>query len=184
MISIIRGDEMKKAIFLDRDGVIIEDSGYIDTIEEVKFYPFTVESLRKLKDHFKLFIVTNQSGIGRGLITEDGVERVNQYIRDQLKKEDIEIKELYCCPHINEDKCICKKPNPYFIHEAGKKFNIDIKNSFVIGDHPSDVEFGLNGGAAGIYVLTGHGRKHLSELKHRDLIFDSLKEATEWILNN
>jgi len=173
---------MKKAVFLDRDGVIIEDSGYIDNIEEVKFFPFTMEVLRKLNEHYELFIVTNQSGIGRGLITEEGVDRVHQYILDELRKNDIEIKELYCCPHINEDKCICKKPNPYFLLEAEKNHNIDIKNSFVIGDHPSDVEFGFSVGATGIYVLTGHGEKHLSELQHRELIFDSLKEATEWIL--
>ncbi len=174
---------MKKAVFLDRDGVIIEDSGYIDNIEDVKFFPFTVEVLKKLNEHYELFIVTNQSGIGRKLITQEGVERVHEYILDELRKNHIHIKEIYCCPHINEDKCVCKKPNPFFIQEAEKKHNIDIKKSFVIGDHPSDVEFAVSAGATGIYVLTGHGEKHLSELKHRQLIFDSLKEAAEWILN-
>lgn len=174
---------MKKAIFLDRDGVLIEDNGYIDNIEDVEVFSFTIEALKKLKDNYELFIVTNQSGIGRGLITEEGVQRVNDYIIDELKKYDINIKQLYCCPHINEDKCNCKKPNPYFIYEAEKKYNIDIKNSFVIGDHSSDVEFAVNAGATGIYVLTGHGKKHLDDLKHRNLIFDSLKEATEWIIN-
>ncbi|WBW96703.1 D-glycero-alpha-D-manno-heptose-1,7-bisphosphate 7-phosphatase [Oceanirhabdus sp. W0125-5] len=174
---------MKKAVFLDRDGVIIEDSGYIDTIEEVKFFPFTMEALKELNKHYELFIVTNQSGIGRGLITEEGVDKVHEYILDELRKNDIHIREVYCCTHINEDKCICRKPNPYFLLEAEKKLDIDLKNSFVIGDHPSDVELAVNAGATGIYVLTGHGEKHLRKLKHRDVIVDSLKEAVEWILD-
>jgi D-glycero-D-manno-heptose 1,7-bisphosphate phosphatase len=180
----IRRDKMKRAVFLDRDGVLIEDSGYIENIEDVEFYPFTFEALRQIKEDFELFIVTNQSGIGKNLITKQGVKRVNEYILEELRKQDIIIKKLYCCPHTNEDMCICKKPKPYFIYEAEKEFGIDIKNSFVIGDHPSDVEFALNAGATGIYVLTGHGRKHLNGLKHKELIFDSLKEAVQWIISH
>lgn len=175
---------MKKAIFLDRDGVIIEDKGYIDDIKDIEFFSFTIEALNRLKEHYELFIVTNQIGIGLGVITEEGVKKVNEYILDELRKYDINIKQVYCCPHKREDKCLCRKPNPHFIKEAEKNLDIDIKNSFVIGDHPSDVQFAVNSGAKGLYVLTGHGNKHLSELKNRDLVFESLKEAADWILSN
>ncbi|MTI71349.1 MAG: HAD-IIIA family hydrolase [Firmicutes bacterium] len=175
---------MKRAVFLDRDGVLIEDRGYIETFKEIKIYPYTINALKKLNKYFELFIVTNQSGIGKNLITEKGVKKVNDYILEEFKKHNIKINQLYCCPHTKEDDCDCRKPNPYFIHQAIKKHNIDIEKSYVIGDHPSDVEFGLNAGAKGIYVLTGHGKKHIDDLKNKDLIFDSLKEATEWILGN
>ncbi|PAB60246.1 D-glycero-alpha-D-manno-heptose-1,7-bisphosphate 7-phosphatase [Anaeromicrobium sediminis] len=174
---------MKKAVFLDRDGVIIEDNGYIEDIEKVDIYPYTFEALKKLQEEYLLFIVTNQSGIGRGLITEEGVKKVNDYILDKLSENGISIEALYCCPHRTEDGCDCKKPKPYFMNKAIKEWNIDINNSFMIGDHASDIEFASNVGATGLYVLTGHGRKHLKGLDSTVQIYESLVEAVDHIMS-
>jgi len=155
---------MKPALFLDRDGTLIKDNGYIKDIRFVEFYDFTFESLRTLQKRFQLFIVTNQAGVGKGLITLQEMERVNEFVLDQLQKNGIEILKLYVCPHQKEDLCHCRKPKPFFIDLACQEFEIDLSQSYVIGDHPSDIELGINRGIKGIYVLTGHGRKHYHEM--------------------
>jgi D-glycero-D-manno-heptose 1,7-bisphosphate phosphatase len=155
---------MKKAVFLDRDGTIIKDKGYIADIKNVVFYNFTFECLRKIQKKYLLFIVTNQSGISKGLLTVNDLEHIHKHILKQLSENGIEIKEIYSCPHVKEDNCNCRKPNPYFINQAKESYNIDVKNSYVIGDHPSDIGLAINSGAKGIFVLTGHGQKHYNEI--------------------
>ncbi|HEX2922245.1 MAG TPA: HAD family hydrolase [Bacteroidales bacterium] len=176
---------MKKsaAVFLDRDGTIIEDVGHVKRLSDVVFYPYTIESLKKLSRDHLLFIITNQSGIAKGIVTEDEVREVNTYILDYLQSQGITITGLYYCPHKTEDNCHCKKPSPYFVLEASKQHNVDLTNSFIIGDHPSDVECGVNAGINPLYVLTGHGTKHKDELNGDVLIFDDLHRGTEHILS-
>ncbi len=103
-----------------------------------------------------------------------------------MVENNIKIQEIYCCPHTKEEECACRKPNPYYILKASKKYAIDLKKSFVIGDHPSDVKLALNCGANGIYLLTGHGRKHYQELdkniKDKIKVCKSLASATRLIL--
>lgn len=173
----------KPAIFLDRDGTIIQDVGYITDIKQVEFYPFSFTSLRALSKHFQLFIVTNQTGIAKGFQTEEEVLTVNAYIESVLLQEGIVIEQTYCCPHAREDNCNCRKPSPYFINDAASQFDIDISESFMIGDHPSDVECGLNAGVTPIYVLSGHGEKHQQELKQSVIICHDLEDATASILS-
>ena len=129
-----------KAVFLDRDGTIIKDNGYIGNLDDIEFYPFTLGALKLLQEEFLLFIVTNQSGIGKGLVREKDVENINDHILSYLRENGITIKELFYCPHKTEDRCNCKKPLPYFIDFAADKYNIDKDKSYVIGDHPSDNE--------------------------------------------
>lgn len=155
----------KPALFLDRDGTLIKDNGYIKDIKKVVFYPFTFDALRELQKKYLLFIVTNQAGVGKGLITMQEMESVNHYILDQLQKQQIHISKVYICPHKKEDLCDCRKPKPYFIDQACNECEIDLSQSFVIGDHPSDMELGINRNVKGIYLLTGHGRKHYKELE-------------------
>lgn len=178
---------MTRAIFLDRDGTIIKDNGYIGKVDDVKFYHYTFDCLRQLQKKFLLFIVTNQSGISKGLINQDSVDKIHSYISQKMNDNGIEIKEIYCCPHTNEDKCLCKKPRPLFIDKAKSEYSIDILNSYVIGDHPSDIELALNVQANGIYLLTGHGRRHYYELNrdtgHKIKIRHNLAFATKTILN-
>jgi D-glycero-D-manno-heptose 1,7-bisphosphate phosphatase len=172
------------AIFLDRDGTLIEDVGYIKEPSAVSFFPNTFADLIRLQEHFMLFIITNQSGIGNNLLTDKEVKIVNSYIETELKKQGITITATYYCPHTTEDNCFCKKPSPYFINQAVHEYNIDRKHSYIIGDHPSDSECGIRAGLTPIYVLTGHGNKHKNELTCEVAICKSLSHATERILNN
>lgn len=173
-----------RAVFLDRDGTIIDDRGYLKHPDEVYIFPQSKESLRLLQKYFLLIIITNQSGIGKGVTTEAEVEAVNRFLIAELKNEGIEIDAIYVCPHKKEDNCDCYKPKPHFIFEAEKRFSIDLSASFMIGDHPSDVYCGINAGVTPLYVLSGHGNKHVSELNCEVGIFDGIAEASDYILNN
>ncbi len=171
------------AFFLDRDGTIIEDVGYIKHPKDVVFYTETFSALLKLQKHFKLFIITNQSGISKGITTEKEVQIVNDYIVSTLLLNGIFITQVYTCPHSTEDACNCKKPKPYFITQAAQSFEIDVYKSYIIGDHPSDVECGFNAGITPIYVLTGHGQKHISELHFNCKVSDNIADASQHIIS-
>jgi len=175
---------MGRAVFLDRDGTINEDAGYISTLDSLKFIPRSVDALRKLQEYFQLFIVTNQSGIGRGLFTEGDFLRFNRVFLELLVHQGVFIKEVYYCPHTSQDGCQCHKPKPYFLLKAQTEFDINLSVSYVIGDHPSDIEMARNAGARGIYVLTGHGIKHRHDLSGStvDMAVD-LFEASRLILS-
>lgn len=153
---------MKKAIILDRDGTLIEEGNYIYKIEDFKLYPDVIEGLKLLKKEYLFFIITNQSGIGRGYYTEEDFHKFNDFLLTQLKKENIKIEKTFFCPHI--DGCECKKPSTKFIEEIVSEYKINLGKSWVIGDHPSDIIMGINAGCKTIYLLTGHGTKHLKEL--------------------
>lgn len=172
----------RPAIFLDRDGTLIDDVGYIKQTSQVSFYPFTFEALSLLQEHFSLFIITNQSGIAKGITTEKEVSNINKYIIQTLHKQGIVICDFFCCPHNSEDNCECKKPKTYFIEKAQQSYNIDLSRSYIIGDHPSDIQCGLNAGILPIYLLTGHGKKHKDELNNKTVICTNLLEASKYIL--
>ncbi len=173
----------QSAVFLDRDGTIIEDVGHINDSSFVRFYAYTSEALKKLGEHYVLFIITNQSGVSKGIITEKEVIAVNNYIVNTLRLSDIMIQDTFYCTHKNEDRCRCKKPSPFFIHRAAEVYDIDLNSSFIIGDHPSDIECGLNAGVTPIYLLSGHGKKHLDELKYTVQICHNILEASQLILS-
>ncbi len=175
---------MNKAVFLDRDGTIIEERGYIKAADEVAFIPGVFETLRMLQKHYKLFIVTNQSGIRKNIITAQDVDNINNYILMTLRAQDIKITDTYVCPHTRDDKCECMKPKPFFLHKAAAAYDIDLKNSFSIGDHPHDVELAQNAGGKGIYLLTGHGIKHLGEIQSKAIVFSDINTAADWIAKN
>lgn len=171
----------KAAVFLDRDGTIIEDRGHLRDPSEAVFFPETFEALRKLQEHFRLFIVTNQRGIAEGRITLREANRVNRGIVSALFDKGIEIQDVYTCPHRRSDNCRCIKPKPYFLSKAAELYGINLNASFTVGDHPHDIELARNVGAKGIYVLTGHGWKHLDELPEDTEIASGMAEAAEKI---
>jgi L-threonylcarbamoyladenylate synthase len=173
---------LQPAIFFDRDGTLIEDFGYLRSPSEVVFYEDTLTALRKLKSRYLLFIVTNQPGIGRGILRYEEVERVNQYIVEHLALAGVTIAGAYYCPHTRDQGCECIKPKPYFLLKAAQEFNVDLSRSFVVGDHPHDPEMARNVGAKGVYLLTGHGEKHLDELNPNIYVAKNLGEAAEWII--
>jgi len=169
------------AVFLDRDGTIIEDRGDLSSPSQVVFFKDTVSSLRSLSAHFALFIVTNQSGVARGKVSMEEVEQVNNHIRSYLSAHGIELLAVYVCPHDRASACRCIKPNPYFLKKAERDFGIDLERSFVIGDHPHDVEFAGAAGARGVYVLSGHGMKHRDDVSKDTDVAGGIREAAEII---
>ena len=174
--------QARPAVFLDRDGTIIEDRGHLSHPSQVVFYPDTVPSLLKLQAHFSLFIVTNQSGVAKGIISLQDVVRVNGYVLAHLAHSGIRIIETYVCPHDRADDCICIKPKPFFLNKAEADYGIDLKRSFVIGDHPHDVAFGKDAGAGAIYVLSGHGMKHRHELDRETTVAGGIGDAAGIVL--
>ncbi len=174
----------KKAVFLDRDGTINEDVGYLYKIEDLVFIPGALKAMQLLQKDFLLFIITNQQGISQKVFFESDLLKFNHKYLRILEKNRIMITEVYYCPHVKEDNCRCRKPGTYFIEEAQKKYGLDIKNSYIIGDHSSDVEARLFIDIRTIYVLSGHGEKHAYQLKVRpDYIAEDLYEAALWIKN-
>jgi D-glycero-D-manno-heptose 1,7-bisphosphate phosphatase len=171
------GEQLRAAIFLDRDGTIIEDVGHLGDPRMVTFLPGAVAALQRLQKRFTLFIVTNQSGVAKGLLTLDQVATVNAYVTGELASLGVPIAQVFVCPHARSDGCECIKPKPYFLNLAAREYAIDLKRSFTIGDHPHDVEFAHSVGATGIYVLTGHGEKHRKDVDPASLIAPSLAEA-------
>jgi len=176
---------MNKFVILDRDGTLnIDEKGYTHKIKDFKFHEGVIEGLNLLKDNFKFIIITNQSGIGRGYFTEERMQEFNNHLISELKKHKIKIEKIYFCPHTPEQNCDCRKPSIKFIEQAKEEFNINLKESFVIGDHGFDVQMGKKTGCKAIYLLTGHGQKHLEEAKklNPDLIAKNFLEAAQWIL--
>ena len=138
---------MQKAIFLDRDGVINVDRGYVHTIEDFEFIPGLFEALRHFQRlGYKLIIVTNQSGIGRGYYSEEDFLRLSKWMREQLLKEGIEIADIFYCPHHPDSDCLCRKPKSGMLEEAIKKHRVDPSQSWMIGDKPSDIEAARSAG--------------------------------------
>lgn len=170
------------AVFLDRDGTVIEDRGHLADSSEVVFYPDTGNALRRLQERFLLFLVTNQPWVARGILTREDVSRVNAGVVAHLAAHGVTITAVYVCPHERSDGCACIKPNPYFLHQAAGEYGVDLQRSFTVGDHPHDVEFARSVGARGVYVRTGHGSKHLGELRPDEIIVAGIGEAADWIL--
>jgi histidinol-phosphate phosphatase family protein len=172
-----------RAVFLDRDGTINEDVGDFCSQDKLIFIQGAIEALRILQKRFLLFIITNQSGIGKNLFTEEEFLQFSKTYDTLLKSKGIKIKYTYYCPHTKEEDCHCRKPNTYFLKQAERDYDIDLKNSYVIGDHPHDIEMAHNVGARSVYLLTGHGKKHRRELlKEPDFVANDLYEAAVWII--
>ncbi len=176
---------IRRAVFLDRDGTINEDVGDLYDIENLRFIPGAIDSLLLLQTRFLLFIITNQAGIGKRIFTESDFLKFNKEYLNILRKEGIEIKEVYFCPHMEEDMCLCHKPKTYFVEKAIKKYRLNRRGSFVVGDHPSDVEMGIRAQISSIFLLTGHGKKHYNEIKDKQdiLISKNIYDAAILIQN-
>ncbi len=173
----------RPAVFLDRDGTLIEDRGHLRSPDEVVFYPDTVPALRALQAAgFVLFLVTHQAGVGMGLITQAEADRVSAHVADRLREAGIGLAAVYCCPHRRDEGCGCIKPKPHFLHLAARDHGIDLGRSYAIGDHPHDVDLAVNAGGTGIYVLTGHGEKHRRELRPGTVVHPGIGAAAAWIL--
>ncbi len=138
---------MRKAVFLDRDNTLIKDDGYIHEPEKVELLPTVPEGLKLLKKaDYLLIVVSNQSGIGRGYFKEKDFHAVNERLQELLKPHGVQIDDFFFCPHRPDENCNCRKPKTGMVEEAAKKWNIDLSESFVIGDKEIDVMLAFNAG--------------------------------------
>jgi D-glycero-D-manno-heptose 1,7-bisphosphate phosphatase len=178
------GVKRKAAVFLDRDGTLIEDVGFLKDPGKIDLFPDTIESLKRLLQHdYLLFVITNQSGVADGFLTHFEVDEVNSALARMLAKEQIIIAAWHVCPHNKFDDCECRKPGTAFLEKAAVDYDIDLSRSFVVGDHPHDAVTGEKLGVTGVYLLTGHGEKHRDELPDGKHVFKSLSAAADWICN-
>lgn len=176
---------MARAIFLDRDGTINEDVGDLYQAGKLKFIPRAIEALKILQEYFSLFIVTNQSGINRKVFNQNDFLRFNRYFLSLLHAEGITINKVYYCPHTEEEKCLCHKPSPYFLQAASRDYGVDLKNSFILGDHPHDINMAHKAGCHSVYLLTGHGQKHRKELSAKpDFIAPDIYTGSFWVIQH
>lgn len=139
---------MDQVVFLDRDGVINKNrNDYVKTWAEFKFLPNAPKGIKLLNDNgFKIIIITNQSVVGRGIITEKTLNRIHEKMLKELKEFGCIIEKIYCCPHAPSDNCDCRKPKPGMLLKAAKDFNIDLAKSCFIGDNGTDEEAGKRAG--------------------------------------
>lgn len=176
---------IKRAVFLDRDGTIMVDHGYVSDPAQVELIEGVHEALLQLQEAgFLLFIVTNQSGIGRGYYTEAQMHRVHERLLELLPG--VRFTEIYFAPEAPDQPSYGRKPSPAFLHEAARRYGIDLSRSYMIGDKLSDLQCGIRAGVRrSILVRTGEGRnveaRHPVELDQA-VVVDNLKEAAEWIL--
>ena len=185
---------MNRAVFLDRDGTINMDYGYINHPEKIDLISGAGEAIKKLNDAgFKVIVVSNQAGIARGLATEDQVQSCNKTVLKKVLNTGGIIDAIYYCPHHTEhgthpfkQKCNCRKPDIGMITEAQKKFNLDLSKSFMVGDKTTDIEMGKNAGLKTVFVLTGKGEGQKPLLNEKKLTPDhigkDITEAVDWII--
>jgi D-glycero-D-manno-heptose 1,7-bisphosphate phosphatase len=170
-------------IFLDRDNTINYDPGYLSDPNLVQILPYVIDGLKLLNNAgYEFIIITNQSGIGRGYYKEEDMHRVNQRILDILKSQNIFIKDIFFCPHTEEDQCMCRKPKPGLILQALEKYpTINLKTSWIIGDSLRDIFAGENLNIKGVLI---DAETKPIEKKPTNLIYvaKNLKEAAEYIL--
>src|SRR5665213_363414 len=186
----------RPAVFFDRDGTLITDVGYLNHSSQIKLFSRAAEALKTLrKAGFYLFVVTNQSGVARGYFSEASVKKVHQKLQQMLKAQGAKIDAFFYCPHHPQGKvkyfskkCDCRKPSTGMVKQALKRYSIDLRKSYVVGDKLDDVLLARNARAAGgILVRTGNGRQSEREFKklrlENSVVVSNLTQAAKWILS-
>ena len=155
---------LRPAVFLDRDGTISEEVGYLNDASQFRMFPFAARAIRKLNDaKLPVIVVTNQSGVGRGFFPESMVHTVHEVMSRQLTAARAHLTAIYYCPHTLDDECACRKPKPGLLQRAAREHDIDLRRSFVVGDRYGDVELAHGTDSRGILVRTGYGEEDLRE---------------------
>jgi len=190
-----------RAVFLDRDGTIVEEIGFLSRVEDMVVYPFAAEALRTLSDAgFLNILTTNQSGVARGFFTEERLIEINQALVKELERQGARIDATYYCPHYPEATvarykvvCECRKPAPGLILQAASQWNVALADSYMVGDRMADLEAGHRAGCRSVLVTTGYGRVTATRLAEEadsednssllaQLICENLLEAARWIV--
>jgi len=184
----------RKAVFMDRDGTINKDVGYPSSYSVINIYPFSFTAVKKIKQAgFLAVIITNQSGVGRGLIEEKNLNDIHTKLNEEFARHGVSFDGIYYCPHYVLSKmekyrkeCSCRKPNPGMGQLAARDLQIDTTLSYMIGDKIEDLLFGININAAPILVLTGYGKESQKKLKNKGIqpayVAKNLLDAVEWII--
>jgi D-glycero-D-manno-heptose 1,7-bisphosphate phosphatase len=188
--------QYSRAMFIDRDGTLNEDIGYVSSPNELMLYPWAFEAVRLINTSgFKAIVITNQSGIARGMYNEETLSAIHSRMIDELAAENALIDAVYYCPHHPElgdapykMVCHCRKPETGMLEAAAREHNIDLKASYVIGDKASDIVLAANVGASSALVLTGYGRETLEDPKRWPckpaFVAENLLQAVKRILDS
>lgn len=180
-----------KAVFLDRDGTVILEKGHLRDPEAVELHAGAADAIRRLRDAgWAVFVVTNQSAVARGLLTEEELAAVHFRLVAMLGAEGASVDGIYSCPHHPEGTvleyavgCDCRKPRPGLILQAAREHGIDLASSIIVGDAGRDIEAGRSAGlAACVLVLTGHGAEAAKTPHGADAVVADIAAAAEWIL--
>lgn len=184
------------AVFMDRDGTINKEVGYLDSFAKLELFPQTFAAIEKInRNGMKAVVVTNQSGIARGLFSEEFVTETHMRIQKILEEKGARIDAFYYCPHHPLEgrenyvrPCSCRKPDTGMLLQAAQDLNIDLHLSYMIGDALKDIETALRAGVKGVLVRTGYGRETESSLSVLDIrpeyIADDILDAVHWIVKN
>lgn len=174
-----------RAVFLDRDGTVnygVPRYERVSSVDKVELLPNTLEALSQLATlDYGVFFVTNQAGLAEGLITQEQFDEINNKVLELVKPSGIKILETFVCPHDESDACDCRKPSPKLLQDAAEEYDIDLAESWMIGDRPSDVMTGVNAGTKTILVKTG---VPTVESEHATVTVPSLLEAVQYIEAN
>jgi histidinol-phosphate phosphatase family protein len=176
--------EKRAAVFLDRDGTINVDTGYMSDPGVLELLPGAARAIKELNlKKVTVVVISNQSAVARGYATEEQVESVNARLIELLDAEDAYLDAIYFCAHHPDDGCACRKPAPGLIDSASEKHSIDPLRSYVVGDKRSDMELARTVGAKAVMVLTGLGEVELKRSETApDFAAPDLAEAVKWIL--
>lgn len=180
---------MDRAVFLDRDGTLIEDRDYLSRMEDVVIFPAVPSALQVLQAaNFRLFIVTNQSGVGRGYFSMADVEKVHAHLVSEFARAGISFTKIYVAPEAPDQPSRGRKPSPQFLFDARDEFGIDLTSSYMVGDKVIDIECGQNAGLRkSILVRTGYGaqvERKGHPLLSKAIIVDDMRAAAEWIVGD
>jgi D-glycero-D-manno-heptose 1,7-bisphosphate phosphatase len=179
---------LRPAVFLDRDGTIAEEVGYLNHVSRFRILPHAAESIRRLNEAgMPVIVATNQSGVGRGYFPESLVYSVHELMIQQLESAGAHLDAVYYCPHTSADACDCRKPKTGMLERAAKEHAIDLQHSFVVGDRHGDVELARRAGARSILVRTGYGEGEYlwnaaKWATQPDFVAADLADAVHWIL--
>jgi D-glycero-D-manno-heptose 1,7-bisphosphate phosphatase len=179
---------LRPAVFLDRDGTMAEEVGYLNHASRFRMFPFVAAAIHRLNEAgLPVVVVTNQSGVGRGYFPESLVQTVNELMTQQLVKAGAKIDAIYYCPHASSENCGCRKPKTGMLDRASMEHGLDLPRSFVVGDRYGDIELARNARARSVLVRTGYGEGELAWHAAKwpvqpDFVAEDLTQAVTWIL--
>ena len=183
------------AVFLDRDGTLVEEAGYLDRLERMVLLPYSIDAVRLLnRAGYRVVVVTNQAGVAHGHFTEEFVRGLHQHLAERFRVGGALIDAFYYCPHLPaarveayRSECECRKPKPGMVLRAQRDLGLDLRRSFIVGDQWSDLGLGHAAGVKTILVRTGYGPSVEALPRDgitADIVVDTLMDAVSWILRN